>query len=224
MALLEVIIGVVAPLSCVICGREGLALCAMCGFEALEPVPPRCFLCLKRTADYRTCSNCRRRVPIRHAWVASEYSSAVANVVKSYKFKRNRALTRPIAKLMAAQLPYFKNTPVIIPVPTATARVRQRGYDHALRLAGELAAQTGWPMVEHLRRIGQARQVGAKRMGRIEQLRGAFRPIRMDLLAGRDVLLVDDVITTGATVSEAARTLKSAGAKSISVLAVAHKS
>jgi len=224
VSLLEAVIGMVAPLTCEICQRQGTALCEICGHDALGALPPRCFLCQKRTVDYRTCSNCRRRAPITHVWVASEYNPVIANVIKSFKFKRNRALARPLARLMAAQLPYLKDAPLIVPIPTATERVRQRGYDHTLKLAAEVSALTGWPLAEHLRRKGQSRQVGARRVGRIEQLKGAFRPIRVDLLSGQPVLLIDDVVTTGATMSEAARVLKLAGAKSVSALAVAHKS
>lgn len=224
MSLPETIIGVVAPLTCIVCGREGAALCEMCGYDAASTPPPRCFACLKRTIDYRTCSNCRRTAPLSHVWVASEYNSGIASIIKSYKFKRNRALARPLAKLIFDQLPYFKDAPVIVPIPTATHRVRRRGYDHSLKLARALAAQTGWSLMEHMRRVGQSRQVGAKRASRIEQLKGAFRPIRLDLLDQKSILLVDDVITTGATISEAARILKDAGAKSISAAAIAHKS
>lgn len=224
MSLLETIIGVVAPLKCAICAREGTPLCEICGIDALTPLPPRCFSCFARTVDYRTCSTCRTKAPLLHVWVASEYNPAIAGIIKSYKFKRNRALARPLAKLMADQLPYLKQDFVIVPIPTATARVRQRGYDHALKLAQQVSIQTNWPMIEHLRRHGQSRQVGSRRSSRIEQLTGAFRPIRRSLLSGSHILLVDDVITTGATMSEAARTLKVAGAKSVSALTIAHKS
>lgn len=224
MSLLETLIGVVAPLTCAICGREGTALCEICGHDALESVPSRCFSCFKRTDDYRTCSTCRAKAPLAHVFVASEYNPAISAVIKNYKFKRNRALARPLAKLMADQLPYFKHGLVIVPVPTATERVRQRGYDHTTKLAQQLSALTSYQTLQHLRRVGQARQVGAKRVGRIEQLKGAFRPIRTELLKNRSILLVDDVITTGATLSEAARTLKATGAKSVSAVAIAHKS
>jgi ComF family protein len=156
--------------------------------------------------------------------VASEYYQPLAGAIKSYKFKRNRALARPLACLLAEQLPYFKFPPVIVPIPTATTRIRRRGYDHAKMLAEALAKQTSWACVALLRRVGQTRQVGAKRISRIEQLKGAFRPVRRDMILGSNILLVDDVITTGATVSEAARVLKLAGAKSVSAVALAQKS
>lgn len=223
-SLIEAAISLVAPLECVVCAHPGESLCSACGEDTLTEVPSRCFRCLKRTSDYRTCSICWRTAPLRHVWVSSEYNDGVSKIISSYKFHRNRALARPLAKLMAESLPYHKQPLVIVPVPTATARVRQRGYDHTLILSQALAQEVGWPVRAHLRRVGQARQVGARRQSRFEQLKGVFRPVKLELLKDKNILLVDDVVTTGATLSEAARSLKNAGAKSISAVVVAHKS
>lgn len=224
MSLLETIIAVVAPLQCAVCTHQGEALCDTCGDDLLTEVPSRCFRCLRRTNDYQTCSICLPHAPLRHVWVRSEYDNGISEIIRSYKYNRNRALARPLAKLLAQNLPYHKQPLVIVPIPTATARVRQRGYDHSYLLSHALGQELGWPVMAHLRREGQARQVGAKRRSRFEQLKRAFRPVKVELLAGASVLLVDDVITTGATLSEAARSLKSAGAKSISAVTIAHKS
>lgn len=113
---------------------------------------------------------------------------------------------------------------MIVHVPTATIRRRVRGYDHGELLARELAKITGWPHVAVIRRQTQARQVGAKKMDRLKQLEGAFRVIRTEYVRNREILLVDDVTTTGATLSACTRALKDAGAKSVSAVVLAQKS
>lgn len=224
MFLLETIIGTVAPLECVVCSRQGQALCSACCFDMLSRLPSRCFRCYRRTRDYRTCSKCAVTSPLLHVWVASEYNLDIAAVVKSYKFARNRALARPLAELTSAGLPYFRHPPVVVAVPTATTRVRQRGYDHALLLARALAEHMVWPHAVHLRRTSQTRQVGMGRITRFNQLKGAFRVVRTESLGGKNIILVDDVVTTGATLSEAARILSQAGAKSVSAAVIAQRS
>lgn len=224
VSILESLIGVIAPLQCAVCSAQGQALCSSCAEDTLTEVPSRCFRCFRRTYDYRTCSNCRRLAPIRHAWVSTEYNKEIAKLIQAYKFQRNRALARPFAELLARSLPYHKQPLIIVPVPTASSRVRRRGYDHTLLLSQALADRLGWPLVTHLRRVGQSRQVGTTRANRFVQLEGAFRPIRGELLATHGVLLVDDVVTTGATLSEAARSLKQAGAGFVCGVAIAHKS
>lgn len=224
MSILESMLSVIAPLECAVCHHQGEALCSPCAQDVLTNVPSRCFRCFKLTVDYRTCSNCRTQAPVRHVWVTSEYNNEIAGLIKTYKFERQRTLALPFAELMARSLPYHKRPLVVVPIPTATSRVRQRGYDHALLLGQALADTLGWPLQTHLRRVGQSRQVGTTRANRFAQLEGAFRAIRGDLLAEQGVLLIDDVVTTGATLSEAARTLKTAGAGFVSAVALAHRS
>lgn len=224
MAILEKIIGIIAPLECLVCQEQGQALCEICAMELVEPLPSRCFRCLKRTDDFRTCKTCNPKARLLHVWPASEYNEQLAVAIKKFKYERNRALARPLAGIIRANLPYFSKTPLIVPIPTATSRARQRGYDHTLLLARALSELTGWPMVEHLRRTTQARQVGSKRHQRIEQLKGAFTPIRTELLRGKSVILVDDVVTTGSTLAEAALVLRQNGARTVSAATIAHKS
>ena len=125
-----------------------------------------------------------------------------------------------MASIMLQQIESSQNT-IIVPVPTATSRVRQRGYDQAVLLAKEVARQSGLKYTHCLSRTTQAHQVGAGRSQRIKQLSGAFRVTKPDQVMGVHILLIDDVITTGATLESAALLLKKTGAKRIDALVFA---
>lgn len=124
---------------------------------------------------------------------------------------------------MADSVPSLHNDVIIIPVTTATSRIRRRGYDHTKLLARELAHLNHLSYQNHLIRLNQTRQVGSSRQTRQQQLLGAFRVLHPRKIAGKDVLLVDDVLTSGATLEEAARVLKSAGVRHVAAVVFVHK-
>jgi ComF family protein len=113
---------------------------------------------------------------------------------------------------------------VIIPVPLHGSRERERGFNQASLLAGELAKMTGLPLDEHslVRRIHTERhRAGMDAKARRKSVADAFSVRHLKQIDGRRVLLVDDVYTTGATVSACATALKDAGAKEVYVLTIA---
>jgi len=119
------------------------------------------------------------------------------------------------------QLINLPENTIVVPIPTATSRVRERGYDHARLMGRDIANSNNLRLVTGLSRLDQARQVGAKRDVRLSQLKGAFRVSQRRLIVGAHILLVDDVLTTGATLEEAALTLKMAGAKKVDAIVFA---
>ena len=110
---------------------------------------------------------------------------------------------------------------LLAPIPTATSRRRQRGYDQSVLLARHIARLTRLPYADCLVRLGQAHQVGSTRAQRLMQLQQAFRVRRSLLVKGRHIVLIDDVITTGASIEAAAAVLYEAGARSVWALAFA---
>ncbi len=142
------------------------------------------------------------------------YDAAAKELVYKLKFDRCRKAADDMAALLADCLEVRECT-VISHIPTAPARVRQRGYDQAALIARALARRVGISYATLLVRTGEQRQVGQKRTQRQRQMRNAFRAIRPELL-NQHVLLIDDVLTTGATCEAAAQALKSAGARRVS--------
>ncbi|MDB5168778.1 MAG: putative Phosphoribosyltransferase [Candidatus Saccharibacteria bacterium] len=188
MNFLDTFLGLFAPHECLHCSSEGVLLCEPCA-DGL-PAVPNARLLTGGTIMARTTYN-----PLAKALV--------------WRLKADSA--RAAAKEIAALLPEVE-AGIIVPVPTATSRTRQRGYDQAVLIARAYARRHGLPYRQHLVRLSQSRQVGATRAQRMKQLATAFRVTNLAQLAGSHIVLIDDVSTTGATLERAAQELIAAGA------------
>lgn len=209
------------PHDCLGCGKESSLLCAWCLPEFVVPLPERCYICHTLDPDARVCV--KHKSALKHVWVRTQYEAGAKVLLHKLKFERAAAAAEPIAKLMSESLPYFDpSDTVITAVPTAAQRVRLRGYDQAELIARNLAYHQTLPFCKLLVRMGHSRQVGANRQERKKQLTDAFRFIDKDILS-KHIILVDDVVTTGATLEAAATLLRKSGAKSVSAVVFAQK-
>ena len=181
-------------------------------------MPSRCFRCRCLTGEYAACRSCRS--PLRHVWVTTEYDGLARQPLHSYKFQRARAAAATLAQNITDTLPYLPSDTVVTYVPTATKRMRVRGYDHAELIAREVAEMKSLPFRRLASRLTQSRQVGASRAVRLKQLDGAFGLVDE---APRRVLIIDDVVTTGATLEAMAVLLRRAGARDVSAAVFAQK-
>ena len=223
MPLLERIIGLVAPHTCVVCGSEGRLVCQVCEVDAFPALPSRCFRCKRITTEFAVCDRDRKQTRIKHVWVRTDYASYAKTILHHYKYERARAAAGIIAEALDEVVPFLAAGTLVVPIPTATSRVRERGYDHAALLARAFARQRCLVWQRAVTRLSQSRQVGASRQKRIAQLRGNFLVTKPALVHGSHVLLVDDVVTTGATLEAVALVLKQAGAKSVTAAVFAQK-
>ena len=224
MSILNYITRLYAPFSCVGCGCEkDRLLCTACT-ETIAKVPSRCYRCHQTTRGYEVCSTCRTKTPLRRVAVWAHYEHDAKAVIQKAKYDRAYAGLYEVAEHMATLMPLFEASSVLVPVPTATSRVRQRGYDQATILARRIAQSQSLPYARLLARLGQAHQVGAGRSERVKHLQDAFRPIDAVRIKDAHVLLIDDVCTTGATLESAAKVLRKAGAKRVDALVFAQPS
>lgn len=221
MSVFEKLFSIIAPHDCLVCGREGSLLCDGCQAAELPPLPSRCYACFAVTRDSRTCRRCRQNRSARSVWVRTEYLGLPRDIVYACKFRHARDAARVIAGLMAECLPALPPDTLLVHIPTAPIRIRQRGFDQSAVIARELSLVTGLRHTHALRRRGAQRQTGAKRATRLTQMQAAFTPLALDELRGKRVLLVDDVLTTGATIEAAAKTLRQAGAKTVDAVVFA---
>jgi ComF family protein len=204
MSVIDSLISIIAPYDCVGCGGEGSLLCPSC---RINLPPPQ----LQKHANSS----------LRHIQSATLYQGAAKDLIWKLKSGGAQAAAKIMARQMARLLK--TNNQLIVPVPTATSRVRQRGYDQAKLIAKELARQTRLEYVDCLARHGQTHQVGASRKERLRQLSEAFRITKPRLVYDSRIVLVDDVTTTGATLETAAVALSKAGASKIEALTFAYK-
>ncbi len=219
-SLLERTISIIAPHHCFLCSKESNILCAACVEQVFGDGPAACALCGKPTIDGKVCRGCASQAALCHVWVASDYEGVVKRLIHAYKFERLRAAYMPLADGLQSALPYLSKDTVVVHIPTASTRIRQRGYDQSKLLAQEIARRGGWRHEALLHRQHQQRQVGASRAQRFAQAADAFE-YRGGSLTGVQVLLVDDVVTSGATLAAAARLLAAAGASQVDAVVVA---
>jgi ComF family protein len=179
------------------------------------------------------CGECLRDPPPQRAAVAAfDYVYPWAGLLGRLKFHDALDLARPLARAVAqavavrdAQSPGLAGVDLVLPVPLAPARLRERGYNQAWELARRVAQARRLPAQAHLleRARDTPHQLSLPREARAANMRAAFvlTPGAARHVAGRHIALVDDVMTTGATVSEAAHTLLRAGAASVQCWVVA---
>ena len=228
--------GLLAPPRCFLCGAPLARLWPLC--EECEQDLPRwqehlCLVCGRPVEEgIDLCRECAvEGRPYSAVRTLGPYIGELRRLVQALKYEGERALARPLGRLLAGivssqaasgQQPGFAPSgfELITCVPPDPKRLRQRGYHAAQLLAREVARQLGLPFQCLLRKPRSTPpQVGRPRTERLTALQGAFRARRPG--QGESVLLVDDVITTGATVTEAAQTLLRAGFGEVWVLACA---
>jgi ComF family protein len=215
------------PARCLVCaeaGEEARDLCVACS-RALpwnRSACVRCALPLRPPSDFATadatpiCGQCLRRPPpLQAVHAACIYDFPVDRLLPRFKFHRDLAAGRLLAQLMAEAFAPLQRPQAVIALPLHRSRLRARGYDQALELARPLARALQLPLLEGALRRTRATtpQSELSALARHRNLRGAFACDGATLPA--HVVLVDDVMTTGATLHAAAKALRRAGVERI---------
>lgn len=198
----------VAPYPCFGCGKFGAPLCEDCNYDIKHELFGGCILC-GRAARSGICPD--HDSHIAQAWVVGERQGVLQRLTDALKFQSAREVAQVLAGLLDQTLPLLPADTVIVPVPTNRAHVRQRGIDHARAVAKQFAAIRGLRFDDSL--VGRAKnsvQRQAEREDRFQQAAEAFQ-LRAEPGSAR-YLVIDDTITTGASVEAVAGLLASKGA------------
>ncbi|MDD5483613.1 MAG: ComF family protein [Kiritimatiellae bacterium] len=232
--LTRVLFDIMFPRACAGCrgrpGGEFLYLCWDCLAQIKFIKFPYCLLCGNPASGILPrqylCADCRKRRPFFDcARSAALYDGLMKEMMLDFKYRRAVWLGPDLGQLMCACLRAHFQVPeidIIVPVPLHKSRARERTYNQSFLLAGEIARRLGKRPVEGLRRLTATKsQTHLTSAERAANVRGKFAINRLCAVQNRRVLLIDDVMTTGATVNECARVLKEAGAQEVLVLTAA---
>lgn len=206
---------------CALCGvatGKGEMLCGPCRAD-LPRITACCVRCATPMADEGLCGRCQRHSPpYHHVRAAFCYLAPVDFLIHGMKFNQRLGYARLLGELMTQCLLREERLPgAIIPVPLHRGRLRQRGYNQALELARPVAKALGVGIDYRtcVRTRATPSQVSLDAAQRRRNVRGAFGLVRSP--AYRHVAIVDDVMTTGSTVAEMARLLRSDGTERVDV-------
>lgn len=215
------------PARCAVCRAwPSRVVCNACATRFAQPVP-RCTTCALPVPEGIThCGACLREPPPLDACLAAvTYGWPWSDCVTQFKFGNLPGWAAELATLMRSAPwvePALEQADRVLPMPLARERLAERGYNQALLLAKQLAAhKTDASLL--LRTRHTPAQSELKRAERLRNVRGAFavEPLRAPELRGRRVVLVDDVMTTGASLHAAATALRQAGAARITAVVFA---
>jgi ComF family protein len=199
----------VAPPFCVQCGQPFAA-----PLEGIASAAHRCGACVMEPPPYA------------QARAVGLYQGTLRDIIHAMKYQCIYGLVRPLAGLLYAQFAWHwgsEKPAALVPIPLHRSKLRQREFDQALALACCLSASTGIPLWADVlvRHRATVSQVGLAAARRRQNVRGAFSLRAPHTCAGKAVLLIDDVYTTGATIRECARLLQQAGASWVGVYTLA---
>ncbi len=215
------------PSQCLVCrGWPAHSVCEDCVNRFAQP-QARCQTCaLALPAGLRQCGACvKAPPPLDHCLAAVSYAYPWSNLIVSYKFRQHPGLASALALLLRSTPwvePALDAADLVVPMPLASARLQTRGFNQALLLARQLAPDKADGRLL-LRIKDTPAQSSRRRSERLENMKDAFAvdPLQVNKVKGQRLVLVDDVMTSGASLYAAARALRSAGAAHITGLVVA---
>ena len=189
--------------------------CPFCG-KVIPPEARCCGSCMEQLPKMAASARWEGTAPLKGIFPAFVYRDGAARAIRGMKFHGRPAIARHLAPFLAEALPKELHFDAIVPIPMSRRNIRQRGYNQAALLAKFLSGEICVPVEEALVKIRRTRpQHTLNARERQSNLAGAYAPAREAELAGKVLLLCDDVTTTGVTLREAAGVLLAAGAREV---------
>jgi competence protein ComFC len=212
------------PKYCVNCRRIGDYICPNCFSFISFDFSMICLICNRPSIDGLTHPGCKTEYSIDGAFCAIAYKGIVKKLIYNFKYKPYLTdLKKTLVELFYESIiqqeifqKIYNLKPVLVPIPLFAKRLRKRGYNHSELLAEGLVKNLNLKLINALSRIKETKsQFGLKLKERKENLKNAFSLNAKYEILNKDVFLVDDILTTGSTLLEAAKVLKRNGAKKV---------
>lgn len=216
----DFLLDILFPIECLGCGGEGIWLCDTCRARIPAMSENRCPACKKFSAAGEIHVFCRRHSSLDGVLAAADYESfLVRKLITTLKYNSVRELAEPIGLLMAHKArehPFFiEENWLLVPVPLHRRRFLERGFNQAELFCQVIARNAALSPVGALSRVSERPpQATLHEADRLVNIKNIFRA-EEDIVRSKKIILVDDVYTTGATMRECARVLKSAGAREV---------
>ena len=232
LLVIDNLLSTIAPHICKRCGVEGKTLCNRCIFNIINNVSPVCLICHRPTSGTNLCAACKKTQSCFDELVAVGLRrGALKRLVGDYKYNSEVASCYPIAELLAERIYANKlelGDYVVIPIPTISQHIRERGFDHMLLVARQLAKEAGLEMnkklLERTDNMSQHSQSNKTRQTLIKKsLVASQKLINNQVLMPKRVIILDDIWTTGSTLSTAAGICREYGAKKVIGLTVSYQ-
>ena len=173
--------------------------------------------------EHDLCTVCREsKAGFDASYSYGSYEETLRELIRLFKYSRIETLAKPLGALLLRAIPHSERYDLVMPMPMHWLRRWERGFNQAELLAAPVARRYGLKSSKLLKRVRRTRaQAGLRAAERRDNLKNAFRVSHPEKIAGKRILLVDDVLTTGSTLRAAAAALKAAGAVHVAALTVA---
>ena len=225
------LIELIFPIRCAGCfkitsnKKKNRLICSDCLTQLKPSLYLHCPNCEARTVAGAPCLVCKDKTAIDNLATPLSYKEkTVQKIIKAYKYDFIRELSNPISKILLDYINIdndFKNWH-IVSVPLHKRRLNYRGYNQAELIAEQISKELDLEIIQGLARIKYKKpQAELEKQKRLENIKGVFKCLCPEKIKNRNIILVDDVYTTGATMNECARILKENGAKKVAGLAIA---
>lgn len=212
---------VIFPEKCLGCNKEGSWLCKKCFRKININKKNTCPSCSKITQENTFCLNCKKYYYLKGIIISAQYKDPLKETIHYLKYNKILELVDPLCEILAEKLQYgFPHGDlVIIPVPLHPQREKERGFNQATIIAKKIGKIFDLPIYDDIliRIKNTPPQINLSRKLRRKNIKGAFKinKSKIKKITGKTVIIFDDVMTTGATLNEAARVLNQAGFKNI---------
>lgn len=237
--IIQAFIDILYPPYCLIChtrirgAKAREPLCVKCREKINTLTAPFCVKCGRGVAGAYTregkCALClKQNFNFDRAWAGYAYDGVIKEMLHYFKYNHKVSLGSALARLMLDFIGEYRlpvgSCDYIVPIPLSPARLREREFNQAYVLAAALSNHLKLKLLDNnLKRVRNTKsQADLDRIARWKNIQGAFKLKSPNLVKDKTILLIDDVLTTGATASEAAGALKNAGAGSVYVLTLAN--